>query len=322
MRASWQKALLLGMTLVGVAGMAGCDGREDRTHSPPAAVVDAPDPNEQEAPLSDMELTHVRSSDALQGMTSPMQFKASGAALSTDLSTYTVYVNSAIADRANLRTQGDVLSVAAVLKEGSNAVSVYALDTEDALIVFRTSIWAGTASVQGKVIDEAGSPVAGATVVAALTEDPTVTATTTTDSDGRYALNNFPKQTVVVTATGTGRLSGSTIGKAGEDFHDIVLWSFGIPVATPNLDFSRGTEGAAIALVCDSPYSGVQYPEDFGHAVPRALLRAAEDTHVEALFPRSYLDLNRTLDDIAPNLLPSPWPTPLNPSEKRVWALA
>ncbi|MCD2512393.1 N-formylglutamate amidohydrolase [Comamonas endophytica] len=90
-------------------------------------------------------------------------------------------------------------------------------------------------------------------------------------------------------------------------------------------------EGAAIPLVCDSPHSGVRYPDDFGHAVPRALLRAAEDTHVEALwgaapglgatlvealFPRSYLDLNRTLDDIDPELLASPWPTPLAPSEK------
>jgi len=90
-------------------------------------------------------------------------------------------------------------------------------------------------------------------------------------------------------------------------------------------------EGAAIPLVCDSPHSGVRYPEDFGHAVPRALLRAAEDTHVEALwgeapklgatlvealFPRSYLDLNRTLDDIDPTLLASDWPTPLAPSEK------
>ncbi len=90
-------------------------------------------------------------------------------------------------------------------------------------------------------------------------------------------------------------------------------------------------EGAAIPLVCDSPHSGVRYPEDFGHAVPRALLRAAEDTHVEALwgqapklgatlvealFPRSYLDLNRTLDDIDPTLLATPWPTLLAPSEK------
>lgn len=90
-------------------------------------------------------------------------------------------------------------------------------------------------------------------------------------------------------------------------------------------------EGAAIPLVCDSPHSGVRYPGDFGHAVPRSVLRAAEDTHVEALwgaapavgatlvealFPRSYLDLNRTLDDIDPALLATPWPVPLSPGEK------
>lgn len=87
----------------------------------------------------------------------------------------------------------------------------------------------------------------------------------------------------------------------------------------------------AIPLVCDSPHSGTTYPEDFGHAVPRTLLRAAEDTHVEALwqaapdvgatllaahFPRSYIDANRTLDDLDPALLDAPWPTPLAPSEK------
>ncbi|MDP3378539.1 MAG: DNA recombination protein RmuC, partial [Brevundimonas sp.] len=89
--------------------------------------------------------------------------------------------------------------------------------------------------------------------------------------------------------------------------------------------------GQAIPLVCDSPHSGTAYPADFGHAVPRALLRAAEDTHVEALwqaapgvgaslleahFPRSYIDANRTLDDLDPALLDAPWPEPLAPGEK------
>lgn len=89
--------------------------------------------------------------------------------------------------------------------------------------------------------------------------------------------------------------------------------------------------GDPIPLVCDSPHSGTTYPQDFGHAVPREVLRAAEDTHVETLwsaapqlgatlleahFPRSYLDLNRTLDDIDPRLLDAPWPSPLTPGEK------
>jgi N-formylglutamate deformylase len=87
----------------------------------------------------------------------------------------------------------------------------------------------------------------------------------------------------------------------------------------------------AIPLVCDSPHSGTAYPTDFGHAVPRAMLRAAEDTHVESLwqaapevgatlleahFPRSYIDANRMLDDLDPALLDAPWPKPLAPGEK------
>ncbi len=76
-------------------------------------------------------------------------------------------------------------------------------------------------------------------------------------------------------------------------------------------------------LVLDSPHSGTRYPDDFGHACARAVLRQAEDTHVdqlyrfapalgvhwvEALFPRSYLDANRDLSEIDETLIDGPWP--------------
>lgn len=87
----------------------------------------------------------------------------------------------------------------------------------------------------------------------------------------------------------------------------------------------------AIPLVCDSPHSGTRYPEDFGFSVPLAMLRSAEDTHVDALwaalpqhgatlisadFPRSYIDPNRSLEDIDPVLLDAPWPGQLRPGQK------
>lgn len=87
----------------------------------------------------------------------------------------------------------------------------------------------------------------------------------------------------------------------------------------------------AVPLVLDSPHSGEHYPDDFDHAPPRASVRRAEDTHVarlyasapahgavlvEALFPRAYLDANRSLDDIDPDLLADGWPVPLAPSRK------
>lgn len=79
-------------------------------------------------------------------------------------------------------------------------------------------------------------------------------------------------------------------------------------------------------LVLDSPHSGVDYPEDFRPAVDLAVLRRAEDTHVEklydfapsldvawieALFPRSYLDANRDLTELDVGLLADDWPEPL-----------
>ncbi len=93
----------------------------------------------------------------------------------------------------------------------------------------------------------------------------------------------------------------------------------------------RRPESGAIPLVCDSPHSGVQYPDDFRYALPFERLRAGEDTDVHVLwqalptvgatllaaeFPRSYIDPNRDLEDIDPGMLAQPWPTPLNPGEK------
>jgi N-formylglutamate deformylase len=82
----------------------------------------------------------------------------------------------------------------------------------------------------------------------------------------------------------------------------------------------------ASALVLDSPHSGTAYPADFSHACEPRVLRRAEDTHVEklydfapglgvhwieALFPRSYLDVNRDTTEIDVALFDEEWPGPV-----------
>lgn len=79
-------------------------------------------------------------------------------------------------------------------------------------------------------------------------------------------------------------------------------------------------------LVLDSPHSGTAYPADFGHACDLAVLRQAEDTHVEklydfapalgvawieALFPRSYIDVNRNTTEFDVTLIEEPWADPV-----------
>ena len=69
-------------------------------------------------------------------------------------------------------------------------------------------------------------------------------------------------------------------------------------------------------------YSGTHYPQDFGYRCDFGLLRTAEDTHVEklydfapdlgiawieALFPRSYLDANRSDEEIDVAMLDGAW---------------
>lgn len=88
---------------------------------------------------------------------------------------------------------------------------------------------------------------------------------------------------------------------------------------------------SAIPLVCDSPHSGTHYPADFNYAVDLADLRKCEDTHVEklwegvpavggtlvhALFPRSYIDANRTESDIDVTMLEADWTGLAEPSAR------
>ena len=88
----------------------------------------------------------------------------------------------------------------------------------------------------------------------------------------------------------------------------------GVPTPFPPYTL-RLPEGDVIPLVCDSPHSGVLYPDDFGYALPFEQLRSGEDTDVHVLwqalpsvgatllaarFPRAYIDPNRDLEDIDP----------------------
>ena len=93
----------------------------------------------------------------------------------------------------------------------------------------------------------------------------------------------------------------------------------------------HGPPAAEVPLVLDSPHSGAAMPSDFDSVRTEAELREGEDSFIDelyqpatargvpllaALFPRTYLDVNRHADDIDPELLAEPWPQPLEPSAK------
>ena len=99
----------------------------------------------------------------------------------------------------------------------------------------------------------------------------------------------------------------------------------------PGVLWRRDPQAAESPLVFDSPHSGSSYPDDFQFCCPFDVLRMAEDTYVDelysaapafgatligAVFPRSYLDPNRAVDDLDSALIDGTWPSPLAPSHK------
>jgi N-formylglutamate deformylase len=84
-----------------------------------------------------------------------------------------------------------------------------------------------------------------------------------------------------------------------------------------------------IPLIIDSPHSGRDYPDDFNYICSQTVLTMAEDNYIDelsqsatnygahflkALFPRTYIDVNRASDDIDTSIIEGEWPHQVNPS--------
>jgi N-formylglutamate deformylase len=89
--------------------------------------------------------------------------------------------------------------------------------------------------------------------------------------------------------------------------------------------------GNTSPLVLDSPHSGTFYPADFHFICPQFWLQQTEDSFVDRLFAdapsfgipllkahftRSYIDVNRAVDDISPALVAGDMPFALQPSQR------
>jgi N-formylglutamate deformylase len=101
--------------------------------------------------------------------------------------------------------------------------------------------------------------------------------------------------------------------------------------AGPIVDAVSINRQCRFPIVLDSPHSGVSYPDDFDYAMPLQTLRRAEDTHVDKLFnfaheagypmiaanfPRSYIDVNRSDQEIDPELFIGDWASNVELSAK------
>ncbi len=84
-----------------------------------------------------------------------------------------------------------------------------------------------------------------------------------------------------------------------------------------------------LPLIFDSPHSGRIYPPEFDYSCNRNALMKAEDRYVDllfntvprhggtilsALFPRTFIDVNRAIDDIDTGIIEDSWTGPAKPT--------
>ncbi|WP_206378304.1 N-formylglutamate amidohydrolase [Sneathiella limimaris] len=102
-------------------------------------------------------------------------------------------------------------------------------------------------------------------------------------------------------------------------------------IINPGVLFRKAPSVTPVPLVLDSPHSGTSYPDDFNYVSDLNVLRRAEDTYVHELygaapslgavligaeFPRSFIDVNRGLNEIDTSIIDGDWDGDVSESEK------
>ncbi|TIL87507.1 MAG: hypothetical protein E5Y73_25190 [Mesorhizobium sp.] len=173
----------------------------------------------------------------------PLAFDVSGASIDAGPGLL-VYRNDVLIDPSHysVSPDGTRLTITEPLVEGSNHIEVYATDKQGFQLAADQVLWAGGNSLTVLVVDESGQPVAGATVVAKLTEDQSIMASGTTNPDGNVVFSNLPNRNISIEST-LGDLFGSLGTLGGSGTTALILSDFDMASSVDNNDFSLGLEG-------------------------------------------------------------------------------
>lgn len=189
-----------------------------------------------------------RSAETFSSRTGGLQFSLAGAEFDNAPDETIVTVNGVRVPAGNLAIQPHLLTANVALAEGRNEISLKAYDTIGRPLYHEVTVWAGSYTLRVNLVNADGTAFTQqANVVAALSDDPGVTAQGLTSS-GTITFTNLPGRTIVLKAVG---VNGNEIGTAGvlgwEGVATIKMAGFNAPSTVSNNDFSLGTAGWVIA---------------------------------------------------------------------------
>jgi hypothetical protein len=199
----------------------------------------------------------------------PVTFHLSCPTLQVGADTVAVYDNGDPVPFETLAASADAVTLPSGVASGRHELKLVAQDIYGFTIEHAVVIWAGTFSVPVRVLNEAGAPEAGATVVAKLADDPAVSASLVTDAAGGGTFSNLPNRSYNVIATASGNRTATQPTSVFDG--TVVLRLRGFKASSPidNNDFSQGTAGWDVGT---APVAIIPHVEELTAAPLRASL--------------------------------------------------
>lgn len=173
----------------------------------------------------------------------PITFRLSCSTLNTSSDSVIIYDNGLPLPYSALTLTDNSVTLTNGLTSGRHLLELVALDVYGFTIEKRVVLWVGSHTIPVLVIDETGAPVAGAEVVAKLSDDPDVTVTIVTDATGQGALSNLPNRSFNILASTTDNRVATRPASVFDGLVTLQLLGFNPPSTIDNNDFSQGTAG-------------------------------------------------------------------------------
>jgi hypothetical protein len=202
----------------------------------------------------------VVSETAFNPTTSSVRFNLTNAQFSLATGAVRVFRAGVLVSASAVQVTASSVIVTGMLVSGRNEIELLAMDTQGRTIDFGATVWAGTATLTGRVVDDLGTVIPGAAVTLRLGIDNRVRRSLTAGADGTFSFPNVPEWTVLLEATSTNRLATASVrGTIG--FVELRARAIGAPSPINNNDFSLGTSGWDVGT---APVQVVQHPGTSG----------------------------------------------------------
>jgi len=260
-------------------------GDRERAQANLGAVATPPQPDnplDQNLPAGALALIG-RSPDTFNSRTGGLRFSLAGAEFDATPADVSLTVNGVRVPASQLLIEPHLLTANVTLADGRNTVSLKAYDTIGRPLYYTATLWAGSATLRANLVNANGTAFTQqANVVAALSDDPSVTAQGLT-STGSITFTNVPARTILVKAKGINNEIGTAGIVGSQGVVTIKMIGFNEPSTINNNDISLGTAGWVIAP--GSPVSVIQHKE----TIP-GFFTSSPDTAFLKVAPSSIVD--------------------------------